>query len=167
MFSNPFRKKTSNELYEEGVKSYRSGKTKEAVDTLSEAIKQETSKTDQNKRFLSIIHCIRGEAYLSAGVAILSQSDFVYALQYNPVNESALNNLGIWFSIKHFQAPDYSKSFEYFDRAIAIQPNRKDIQLNRACVKIQSGDKTGCDDLRRLDSEGYPDAKIALQRYRR
>lgn len=111
------------------------------------------------------MHCVRGEVYLSVGVALLSQSDFAYALQYNPGNESALNNLGIWFSIEHFSTPDYKKSFEYFDKAIVAQPGRKDIQLNKACVKIQSGDKSGCDDLRKLEGEGYPDAKIALQRF--
>jgi lipoprotein NlpI len=165
MFSNLFGGQTSQKLYDEGVKLYRSGNAEKAVGKLSEAIKKETDKSDKNKKFLSDIHTMRGEVYLSVGVAILSQSDFAYALQYNPDNESALNDLGIWYSNKHFSTPDYNKSFEYFDKAIAIQPNRKDIQLNKACVKIQSGDKTGCDDLRKLDKEGYADAKIALQRF--
>jgi lipoprotein NlpI len=165
MFSNLFGGQTSQKLFDEGVKLYRNGKAKEAVDKLSDAIKKETDKPNSDKKLLSNMHCIRGEVYLSVGVAVLSQSDFNYALQYNPDNESALNNLGIWFSIKHFNTPDYNRSFEYFDKAISIQPNRKDIQLNRACVKIQSGDKTGCNDLRKLDNEGYPDAKIASQRF--
>ena len=165
MFSNLFGGQTSQKLFDEGVKLYRSGKAKEAVDKLSDAIKKEKDKSSPDKRLLSNIYCIRGEVYLSVGVAILSQSDFTYALQYNQDNESALNNLGIWFSIERFNTPDYKRSFEYFDKAILIQPNRKDIQLNKACVKIQSGDKTGCDDLRKLDSEGYPDAGIALQRF--
>jgi lipoprotein NlpI len=102
---------------------------------------------------------------LSVGVAILSQSDFAHSLQYNPNNESALNNLGIGFSFERFAPPDYERSFQYFDKAIVIQPNRKDIQLNKACAKIQSGDKTGCDDLRRLEREGYSKAKVAQQRF--
>lgn len=165
MFSYLFGGQTSQKLFEKGEKLYRSGNSEKAVDKLSEAIKKETDKTSPDKKLLSNMHCIRGEVYLSVGVAVLSQSDFAYALQYNPDNESALNNLGIWYSVKHFAMPDYQKSFEYFDKAIAIQPNRKDIQLNKACVKIQAGDTTGCDDLRKLDNEGYADAKIALLRF--
>ena len=165
MFANIFGGQSSQKLYEEGVKLYRNGKATEAVDKLSDAIKKETGKSNPDNKLLSNMHCLRGEVYLSVGVAILSQSDFTYALKYNPYNESALNDLGIWFSIEHFNTPDYNKSFEYFDEAISIQPNRKDIQLNKACVKIQSGDKTGCDDLHKLDKEGYSDAKIALQRF--
>lgn len=165
MFSNLFGGRTSQKLYEQGRKLYHSGNAEKAVDKLSDAIKKETDKSNPNNRFLSNIYCIRGEVYLSVGVAILSQSDFAYALQYNPDNESALNNLGIWYSIEHFSTPDYKKSFEYFDKALAIQPNRKDIQLNKACVKIQSGNKTGYDDLKKLDSQGYSDAKIALQKF--
>jgi len=165
MFSNLFSGQTSQKLFEEGEKLYRSGNAEKAVNKLSEAIKKETDKSSPDKRLLSNMHCIRGEVYLSVGVAVLSQSDFAYALQYNPENESALNNLGIWYSVKHFATPDYQKSFEYFDNALAIQPNRKDIQLNKACVKIQAGDMSGCDDLRKLDNEGYPDAKLALQRF--
>jgi Tfp pilus assembly protein PilF len=165
MFSNLFGGQTSQKMYDEGVKFYNEGNAEKAVDKLSDAIKKETDKSNSDKRLLSNMHNMRGEVYLSVGVAILSQSDFVYALQYNPQNESSLNNLGIWFSIEHFTTPDYQKSLAYFDEAIAIQPTRKDIQLNKACVKIQSGDKTGCDDLNKLDSEGYSDAKIALQRF--
>ncbi len=164
MFSN-LGGHISHKLYEEGRNLYKTGKAKEAVEKLSDAIKIEKANPTRDKKFLSTIHCLRGEVYLSVNVAILSQSDFAYALRYNPDNESALNNVGIWYAIKHFATPDYQKSFQYFDRAIAIQPNRKDIQLNKACVKIQSGDTTGCDDLRKLDNEGYPEAKIALQRF--
>lgn len=126
MFSNLFNGQNPKKLYEEGSKLYRDGKQKEAIDKLSAAIKIETNKSNGDKKFLSIIHNIRGEVYLSVGVAILSQSDFAYALQYNPLNESALNNLGIWYSIERFRTPDYKKSFEYFDKALVIQPNRKD-----------------------------------------
>jgi tetratricopeptide (TPR) repeat protein len=165
MFSNLFSSQKSKKLFDEGAKLYHAGKAKEAVEKFSDAIKKETSKPNPDKKLLSNIYCLRGEVYLSVGVAILSQSDFVYSLEYNPGNESALNNLGIWFSIDRFATPDYERAFQYFDKAIAIQPNRKDIQLNKACVKIQSGDQTGCDDLRRLGSEGYTDAINAHQRF--
>src|SRR5450631_1526457 len=136
MFSNLFGGQDSKQLYEEGSKLYHAGRTEEAVDKLSQAIKKETAKPNSDKRLLSNMHCVKGEVYLAVGVAILSQSDFAYSLQYNPDNESALNNLGIWYSIERFITPDYKKSFEYFDKALAIQPNRQDIQLNKACVKI-------------------------------
>ena len=165
VFSNIFNKQTSQQLYEEGVTLYGNGQLKEAVGKLSEAIKKETGKVDTDRWLLSNMHNMRGAAYLQAGVAVLSQSDFAFALEYNPNNESALSSLGVWFSLKHFSTPDYKRSLEYFDRALAIQPTRQDIQLNKACVKIQSGDATGCDDLRRLDAEGHADAKVALQRF--
>ena len=165
MFSNLFQSRNPKILLNEGLKLYRAGKAMKAVDKLSDAIKRETSKPSPDKMLLSIVHCLRGEVYLSVGVAILSQSDFVISLDYNPSNESALNDLGIWFSIERFNAPDYKRSLEYFDKAITIQPNRKDIQLNKACVKIQSGDQTGCDDLRRLEGAGYPAAILALEKY--
>jgi tetratricopeptide (TPR) repeat protein len=159
-----FGPKTSLALYESGVKSYRKGKSQDAIEKLSEAIKKESARSEPDKRLLSNMYCLRGEVYLSEGVALLSQSDFTYALDYNMTNESALNNMGIWFSIERFSTPDYERSFEYFDKAIAIKPGRKDIRLNKACVKIQSGDRTGCDDLRKLDAEGYSTAKLALEK---
>lgn len=165
MFSNLFGGQSSQKLYDEGVIAYRKGDAKIAVDKLSDAIKKEKEKSNPDKQLLSNMHNIRGEVYLSVGVAVLSQSDFAYALDYNPTNESALNNLGVWFSIKQFATPDYVKSIDYFNKAIELRPDRKDIILNRAVTKIKSGDKSGCDDLKKLDAEGYPDAKIALQRF--
>lgn len=165
MFSNLFDRQTPEKLYDEGVKLYRSGSYEKAIDKLSSAIKKETDKSNPDKTLLSNVHCIRGEVYFSVGVAILSQSDFVYALKYNPDNASALNNLGIWYSTERFITPDYKKSFEYFDKAIDIRPDRKDIQMNKAIVKIQSGDKTGCDDLLKLNNEGYHEAKLAFQKF--
>jgi len=165
MFSNLFPKPSPQRLYERGRALYASGKAEQAVEKLSDAIKMEEASANPDKRLLSNIYCVRGEVYLSVGVAILSQSDFAISLENNPQNESALNNLGIWFSIEHFNKPNYERSFAYFNQALAIQLGRKDIQLNKACVKIQSGDKTGCEDLRRLESEGYQPAKIALGRF--
>lgn len=156
---------TAESFFEKGLTEYRKGDYKQAVDTLTKAIDLAKATDTINKQLLSNIHNIRGEVYLSVGVAILSQSDFVYALDYNPENESALNNLGIWFTIEMFSNPDYKKSLEYFDKAVAIRPDRKDIILNRAIAKIKSGDTTGCEDLKKLDAEGYPDAKIGLEQY--
>jgi lipoprotein NlpI len=165
MFSKLFGKAAAETHFEQGRALYADGKHMKAVETLSDGIKMEEARSNPDKRLLSSLYCLRGEVHLSVGVAILSQSDFLHSLENNPQNESALNNLGIWFSIKHFSTPNYNRAFEFFDRALAIQPGRKDIQLNKACVKIQSGDKTGCEDLRRLEGEGYPDAKVALERY--
>jgi lipoprotein NlpI len=165
MFWDLFGKESSQQLYEKGGSLYIAGKAMQAVEKLSLAIKMEEASATPDKRLLSNIYCLRGEVYLSVGVAIMSQSDFANSLENNPQNESALNNLCIWFSIERFNTPNYERSFEYFNRALAIQPGRKDIQLNKACVKIQSGDKTGCDDLRRLESEGYQPATIALGRF--
>jgi len=165
MFSNLFGGQSSQKLFDLGFSAYHNGDHKTAINKLSEAIKKENDKSNPDKQLLSNIHNIRGEAYLSVGVAVLSQSDFVYALDYNPKNESALNNLGVWFSIEQFSTPDYKKSLEYFDKAIRLQPDRKDIILNKAIIKIKSGDMTGCEDLKKLDSDGYPDAKIGLQQF--
>ena len=164
MLSKLFRTKDTEKLFDQGLELYQTKKVNRAIDILSDAIKIENKKTSPNKILLSNIHCLRGEVYLSVGVAVLSQSDFTFALEHNPNNESALNNLAIWFSIEKFATPDYKRAFAYFDKAIALKPNRKDIQLNKACIKIQSGDKTGCDDLRKLENEGYPAAKIALEK---
>jgi lipoprotein NlpI len=165
MFSNLFGKQSSQKLFDLGLSAYHKGDPETAVDKLSDAIKKEKEKSEPNKQLLSNFHNMRGQVYLSVGVAILSQTDFVYALDYNSTNESALNNLGVWFSIEQFATPDYKKSLEYFDKAIALRPDRKDIILNRAIIKIKSGDSTGCDDLKKLDSGGYPDAKIGLQQF--
>jgi tetratricopeptide (TPR) repeat protein len=157
---------SSQKLFDEGNESYKNGNIEEAVDKFVKALETEKSQEKPDSLLLSNIHNIRGEVYLSQGVAILSQSDFAFASEYNPKNESALNNLAIWFSIEQFATPDYDKSLEYFNKALLISPDRKDIALNRAVIKIKSGDGTdGCKDLNQLQSEGYPDAEIAIQRF--
>ena len=165
MFSNFFSEMSSQKLFDDGIKAYQNGDSKTAVDKLSNAIKKEQEKNNPDKKLLSNIYNIRGEVYLSVGVAVLSQSDFTHALDYNSTNEAALNNLGIWFSMEKFSTPDYKKSIDYFDKAITLRPDRKDIILNRAVIKIKSGDNTGCDDLKKLDADGYPNAKIGLQQF--
>jgi hypothetical protein len=37
--------------------------------------------------------------------------------------------------------------------------------MNLAIAKINLGDRTGCEDLKRLEQEGYPDAKVAQERF--
>ena len=157
---------SSKKLFDEGYKSYQTGDAERAVNKLVEALEKEKLKDRPDSILLSNIYNIRGEVYMSQGVATLSQSDFAFALEYNPKNESLLNNLGIWFSIEQFSSPDYNKSLEYFNQALLISPDRKDIVLNRAVIKIKSGDKEGgCKDLNELHEKKYPDAKIAIQRF--
>ena len=158
--------RSSQELFDIGNENYQNGQLKKAVDKFVEALKVEKQKDKPDSLLLSNIYNIRGEVYLSQGVAVLSQSDFAYASDYNPKNESALNNLAIWFSIEQFSNPDYARSFEYFNKALLINPKRKDIQLNKAIILVKSGDKeAGCKILNELKSEGYADAEIAIQRF--
>lgn len=167
LFSKLFggNKNSTESLFKKGVLEYKKGNAEKAVELLSEAKDLEETKEAKDKQLLSNIFNIRGEVYLNQGVAVLSQSDFAQALEYNPNNENALNNLGIWFTIEMFSTPDYPKALEYLDKAISINPDRKDIILNRAIVKIQSGDKSGCDYLKELDKQGYADAKIGIERF--
>jgi len=153
-------------LFELGHDHYKNGNMKAAIPMFVNALEKEKAKANPDKLLLSNIHNIRGEAYMSEGVAILSQSDFIQAIEYDPKNESAYNNMAVWHSIPAFMTPDYTKSLEYFDKALAINPNRKDIRLNKAVVKVQSGDKeNGCKELAQLAKEKYPDAKIGIQRF--
>ena len=165
MFSHLFKRQSTQELFDLGFNAYQNGDPKTAVNKLSDAIKMEKGKLNPDKNLLSNIYNIRGEVYLSVGVAVLSQSDFANSLNCDPTNESALNNLGVWFSIETFATPDYERSLNYFDMAVKIRPDRQDIILNRAIVKIKSGDQTGCQDLEDLAKENYPDAIVGLQRF--
>lgn len=102
---------------------------------------------------------------MTTGVALLSQSDFTYALRYNPANVGALCNLGLWFAVEQFNGADYTKALGYLNQALALRPGSKGIILNRAIVKIKAGDKSGCDDLRQLHVAGYPDAERGLKEF--
>lgn len=72
MFSKLFNRKTTVELFEEGVALYQSGNAEAAVDKLSDAIEQEEKKSVQDKQLLSNMHCIRGEVYPRFGVGPFS-----------------------------------------------------------------------------------------------
>lgn len=155
----------AHKLFKEGLSAYRHGDAKNAVDKLSKALHNESGQVNPDHFLLSEIHNIRGEAYLSAKVAQRSHDDFMHALVYNPGNENALNNLGVWHFLGASGKPDYLKSLEYFDRALRLNPYRKDITLNRAIVRIKSGNFMGLEDLKKLELEKYPDATVALMEF--
>jgi Tfp pilus assembly protein PilF len=156
---------STEKLFREGMTAYQHGDARNAVEKLSKAIYHENNKTNPDHYLLSDIYNIRGEAYLSASVAMRSHADFMHALVYHPGNENALNNLGVWYFLGHAGSPDYRKSLEYLDRALRLNPERKDITLNRAIVRIKSGNEMGFEDLKKLELEEYPDASIALMEY--
>ena len=156
-------KKDSRSLAE---KAANSNEIVQAVELYSEAIKVEKEKSEPNKLFLSEIYCFRGERYLSQGVAILSSSDFLHALENNPQNGIAHNNLGIWFSIKQFAKPDYNRAIVHLNLAVKYCPDRPDFVMNRAVMKIRNGQKEiGRIELEELYKKGYSDAKIAIERF--
>jgi lipoprotein NlpI len=131
----------------------------------SQAIDVELAKPKPDSLMLSNCDNFLGKIYLFGGSAVLSQSNLSFALDYNPKNEAVLNNFGLWYSMEQFATPDYKKSIDYFDQALAIAPDLQYISLNRAVVKILSGDKSGCAELKQMEGEGYRDATIALERY--
>jgi tetratricopeptide (TPR) repeat protein len=137
-----------------------------AVDLYSDAIKIEKESKNLNKDFLSDLYLKRGEIYLNQGVAILSSSDFLHAIEYNSRNGVAHNDLGIWFTIQHFATPDFSRAIEHLDKAVEYCPDRPDFKMNRAVIKIKMGLKdAGREELERLYNDGYQDAKIAIERF--
>lgn len=137
-----------------------------AVDLYSDAIKIEKEKDNPDNDFISDIYRQRGEIYLNQGVAVLSSSDFLQAIDHNPKNGIAHNNLGIWFSIEHFNTPDFDRAIEHLDKAVENCPDRPDFKLNRAVIRVKKGDKeTGRKDLEQLYKDGYSDAKIAIERF--
>ena len=118
------------------------------------------------KLFLSEIYRLRGDIYFSQGVAILSSSDFLHAIENNPKNGIAHNNLGVWFSIKQFAKPDYKRAIEHLDLAVKYCPDRPDFVMNRAVMKVRNGQKEiGRKELEDLYQQGYADAKIAIERF--
>ena len=137
-----------------------------SVKLYSDAIDIEKRKESPNKEFLSEIYQWRGELYMNLQVAILSSSDFLHSIEYNPKNAISHNNLAVWFTIPQFSTPDWKRSFEHFDKAIEFAPDRLDFQMNRAVIKIKSGDiESGKLELEKLYSNGYGDAKIAMDRF--
>ena len=138
----------------------------QAVELYSEAIKYEKESKNPDRNFLSNLYLLRGEIYLSQGVALLSSSDFLQAIDYNPTNGVAHNDLGIWFTLERFAAPDLARALEHADKAVQSCPDRQDFKMNLAVIKIKSGQKeTGRQDLEKLYAEGYENAKIAIERF--
>ena len=167
---NFFKKNKKEEPKKDSIalaqKAANSNDIKEAVELYSEAIKVEKEKPNPDKLFLSEIYRLRGDIYLSQGVAILSSSDFLHAVENNPQNGIAHNNLGIWFSIEQFAKPDYNRAIKHLDLAVKYCPDRPDFVMNRAVMKVRNGDKeTGRKELEDLYNQGFSDAKIAIERF--
>lgn len=139
---------------------------RKAVELYSDAIKLEKDSNLPDNKLLSTWFTQRGEIYLNQGVAILSSSDFLQALENNPENGIAHNNLGIWFTIKQFVTPDYVRAMEHLDKAVTYCPDRPDFKMNRAIIKIEMGQKDiGRMELEKLYQGGYSDAKLAIERF--
>ncbi len=138
----------------------------EVVDLFSDAIQIEKEKSEPNTIFISDIYNKRGEIYLSQGVAVLSSSDFSQAIEYNPKNAEAHNNLGMWFTIEHFMQPDYKRALEHFEMAVKFSSNRPDILMNRAIMYIRNNQKeVGKKELEKLIQNGYTEAQQAIERF--
>ena len=137
-----------------------------AVDLYSDAIKYERETKSPNKKFLSDMYLLRGEIYLSQGAAILSSSDFLNSIELNPINGIAHNDLGIWFTIEHFNTPDFDQAFEHISSAVELCPGRLDFKMNKAIIKFKMGDKeTGRQELEQLLKDGYAEAKVAIEKF--
>jgi len=87
------------------ARAFRATDPLKAVDLYSDAIKYEKKKESPDKNFLSDIYLLRGEIYLSQGVAILSSSDFLNSIDLNPKNGISQNDLGIWFTLEQSVRP--------------------------------------------------------------
>lgn len=147
-------------------KAANSKDVKEAVNLYSEAIKVEKEKSNPDKYFLSEVYRLRGDIYFGQGVAILSSSDWLHAIDYNPQNGIAHNNLGIWLTIEQFAQPDFKRAIEHLNLAVKYCPDRPDFVMNRAITKIKNGQKEiGKKELETLYNQGYADAKIAIERF--
>jgi tetratricopeptide (TPR) repeat protein len=150
-------------LFEKAIKT---NDPLKAVELYSDAIMYEKRKDNPDNKFLSEIYLHRGEIHLNNGVAILSSSDFLQSIELDPSNGVAHNDLGIWYSIEHFNTPNFEKALEHLNKAIELCPDRADFKMNRAVIKIKMGDKeTGRKELERLNEDGYLDAKIAIERF--
>lgn len=137
-----------------------------AVELYSDAIDVEKQKSHPNKELLSEIYQWRGELYLGLQIAVLSSSDFLHSIEYNPKNAVSHNNLAIWFTMPQFATPDLERAIKHFDKAIELAPERLDFQMSRAVIRIQNGNReTGKTELEELYAKGYENAKIAMQRF--
>ncbi len=145
--------------------AYQHGDARSAIDKLSRAIQSEYLEPEPDKRFLSEIYNIRGEAYLLAKAMIRSRQDFYHSLALHPMNENALNNLGVWHSLELFKHVNHTKALQFFDQAVELAPERQDILFNRAIVRIRAGNWMGFEDLKKLELEKYTAACTALHEY--
>jgi len=165
MFLNAIADLSARKLLMEGQTAYQYGDAKNAVEKLSMAISRENEQIYPDTYLLSEIHNIRGEAYIAVRAVINALTDFTISIVYQETNENALNNLGVWYSLHAIAAPDFKKSLAYFDQALRLNPERKDILMNRAIVRIKSGNIMGYEDLKKLELEKYEAATIALMEY--
>ncbi len=148
------------------TKASRTNNPEKAISLYSDAINLEKEKENPDKNFLSDIYLLRGEIYLSQGVAILSSSDLMNSIDFNPKNGIAHNDLGIWFTIEDFNTPDYDRALEHLNKAIEFRPDRLDFKMNKAIVKVKMGDKeTGRQELEQLLIDGYAEAQVAIEKY--
>jgi tetratricopeptide (TPR) repeat protein len=137
-----------------------------AVRLFSEALRIEKEKDNPDKNFLSYIYLLRGEIYLARGEANLSSSDLLHSVEYNPANGIAHNDLAIWFTLEHFDTPDFNKALEHLDKAVECRPDRRDFKMNRAIVRVKMGDKeTGRQELETLLKDGYEEARVAIEKF--
>jgi tetratricopeptide (TPR) repeat protein len=137
-----------------------------AVDLYSDALKYEKKKKNPDGKFLSDIYLLRGEIYLSQGVALLSSSDFLNSIEYNANNGIAHNDLGIWFTIEQFNLPDFNKALEHLNKAVDLCPLRRDFKMNRAIVKVKMGEKAiGRYELDQLVIDGFEEARVAIEKF--
>jgi tetratricopeptide (TPR) repeat protein len=139
---------------------------KKAAKLYSDAIRYEKQKESPDKNFLSDIYLLRGEIYLGQGSADLSLSDLLNSIGFNPRNGIAHNDLGIWYTLEHFDTPDFEKALEHLDKAVECRPDRLDFKMNRAIVKVKMGDKeTGRQELEQLLNYGFTEAKVAIEKF--
>jgi tetratricopeptide (TPR) repeat protein len=155
--------KDSIELYQQARMT---NDPKIAVELYSDAIDVEKQKESPNRELISEIYQWRGELYLGLQVAILSSSDFLHSIDFNPKNAISHNNLAIWLTMPQFAKPDLDRAIEHLNKAIELAPERLDFQMSRAVIRIKNGDReTGRTELEDLDSKGYENAKIAIERF--
>lgn len=80
--------KDSMELYKQARMT---DDPKIAVELYSDAIDVEKQKESPNRELISEIYQWRGELYLGFQVAILSSSDFLHSIEFNPKNAISHN----------------------------------------------------------------------------
>ena len=145
------------------AKAQQSKDPQKAVSLYTDAIQYAQAAENPDSGLLSDLYLLRGEVYMGQGVALLSSSDFLHALEYNPENGIAHNDLGVWFMMEQFAAPDHARAQEHFNKAVEYCPDRRDFRMNRAIATYKLGQKDqGLAELEQLYQEGFADAKNAM-----